>query len=351
MKVTSRLIQQTQLSDYISAIAWSPKNSGLAACSASGELILYQLNSSPFYFQQPGEMALNSLGFSADGQLLASAGQAGILKIWQVDQASSQPIFRQHHPSAWIDTLQWHPEKPLLAYAVGRDVYVVDLVNPEIYTQLPFQNSSVLSLAWHPQQNYLAVSGHGTVKIWNLSQPELAPQELPIPGASLILAWSQDGSYLASGNLDRTLSLLEWQNPPPWLMQGFPGKVRGLSWSITASSPLLAAACLDGISIWQRRSGSDQWQSSVLEHHQGFVRAIDFHPQKSLLASAGDDGVIFLWQDGKKAIKTIRRSSSGGFSCLNWDSSGDYLGAGTNTGEIMIWELLSVEQTTKKGFG
>ncbi|MDR9404549.1 MAG: hypothetical protein RI580_14030 [Halothece sp. Uz-M2-17] len=347
MKVKVRLIQQTQLSDYISAIAWSPENHYFAACSAVGELIVSQPHASPVSLQQAKGISLSAIDFSAQGKFLAAAGQVGTLKIWDLEQSEPKLILNEEYASTWIDTLQWHPQKPLLAYAVGRDVYVIDPISGTVCAKFPFQNSSVLSLAWHPKEDYLAVSGHGGVKVWDFSQPDTPPQKIAVPGASLTIAWSQNGSYLASGNLDRTLTLSEWQNPPPWLMQGFPGKVRNLSWSSTDSSPLLAAACSDGITVWERQRGSDQWDNSILEYHQGFVRAICFHPQKSLLASAGEDGIIVLWKQGKKPIQTLK-SPSGGFSCLTWQLTGHYLAAGTSSGDILIWEFLKQK---KKGFG
>lgn len=347
-KLRLSLKKQEQLSDYISAIAWSPQTEMLAACSAVGELTLYPVHSPCFPLQPARGVSLNTLAFSSQGDFLATAGQAGSLEVWNL-QRSSLPkrIVQQEYAAAWIDTLKWHPQKPLLAYAVGREVYLLDMTTQQIQAKFPFDNSSVLDLAWHPQQDYLAVSGHGSVKIWNFNDPSSPPEVLEVPGASLTVAWSADGRYLASGNLDRTLTILEWETPPPWLMQGFPGKVRELTWS-QEKSPLLAAACLDGVALWWQDQKHDQWQNAILQYHEGFVRALSFHPKQPLLASGGDDGLLVLWEK-ETAIKTLK-SPSGGFSCVCWQHQGNYLAAGISTGEILIWEFL-LENQQKRGFG
>ena len=346
MKPKIHLLQKEQLSDYISAIAWSPQNNTLAACSAKGELILSQPNTALVYLHRERDVSLNGLGFSSQGEFLATAGQNGILEVWQIKDDSPQLIFQQQYPSVWIDTLTWHPQKALLAYGVGREVYILSLLDQTIYARFSFQNSSVLSLAWHPQGNYLAVGGHGGVKIWSLNDREAPPQLLEVPGASLSVAWSQEGRYLASGNLDRTLTILEWEAPPPWLMQGFPGKVPQVVWG-NSTSPLVAAACTNGITLWWRNQTDQQWQNSVLDPHQGFVKDFCFHPQQPFLVSAGNDGKIVLSQLKSMKTKTLITAKSG-FSRLSWHPQGNYLAAGTSTGELFIGEFFL---QGKKGFG
>jgi len=67
---------------------------------------------------------------------------------------------------------------------------------------------------------------------------------LDIPSATVAIAWSPDNQFIAEGNLDNTLSVIEWGNPAPWVMRGFPGKVRQLAWYEVATNigePMLAS--------------------------------------------------------------------------------------------------------------
>ncbi|MGK7935516.1 MAG: WD40 repeat domain-containing protein [Xenococcaceae cyanobacterium] len=338
---------QGMLNNYVKAIAWSLRKETLAAVTAAGEVALWQ-SGELILLQKPGEYSLDCLGFSADGQYLAVAGQNSQVKIWQLQESSLKLVATIDNGKAWIDCMAWNPTQNILAFGVDRTIKIWHANSQEITVTLNFEASSVFSLAWHNQGELLAVSGHGGVKVWQQKNWQQAPYLLQVPGASLDCAWSADGNYLASGNLDKTISLLHWDNPPPWLMQGFPGKVSQVRWSDIRKkgSPLLASACQDGIIIWQLDSLDKSWQSYVLQKHQGFVKAIAFQPNSLLLASAGDDGYIYLWHSAKKVGQTLKGANQG-FASLAWHSTGKYLAAGGQQGELIIWS----KSFNGKGFG
>jgi len=355
--VKSSSIQLTEywrgtLADYVTALAWSPEGDKLATASAAGEVVLHCFSGPSVPLMQVNGRAINSLTFSTDGRFLAAGGQSGVVTVWDMTSPDDLPGFTQSHPGVWIDQLTWHPHQPHLAYGVGSQVHVWDLENKAQLARLAFQDSSVLHLAWHPGGGYLAVSGHGGLKVWFEENWTAAPKRIAVPGVSLYGAWSSDGRYLGSGNFDRTLTVAEWDSPPPWLMQGFPGKVRQLSWStpITASgSPLLAASCAEGITVWERNQKLTQgqsnqgqsnqgWRSQVLQHHQNRVNRIAFQPNSLLLASASQDGGIALWQDGKKLVQQWTEFDAG-ISSLTWSPSGDRLAVGSTTGALSVRSL------------
>ena len=101
---------------------------------------------------------------------------------------------------------------------------------------------------------------------------------------------------------------------------------------------------LEGITIWNFDVKSQNWQSHVLQH-QKMVQAIAFAPNSPLLASAGDDACIKLWQQGKKLIQTLKGVA--GFSCLAWHPTAKYLAAGGQNGELTIWQ----QPISGRGFG
>ena len=219
-----------------------------------------------------------------------------------------------------------------------------DCGSSQTLASLDFKASSVLSLEWHPDGTLLAASGHTGVKVWQSVDWKAKPEFVEVPGASIDVAWSLDGRYLASGNLDRTLTVVSWDNPPPWLMQGFPGKVRQVTWAApVANQPsMVAAACLEGVTVWQRQGQG--WENRVLEKHSGTVIAIAFHPTSRFLASAAQDGQLCLWKNAKTLQQTLKGVASG-FSAVAWHPQGTYLAAGGDQGEVLIWE------PTKRGQG
>lgn len=154
------------------------------------------------------------------------------------------------------------------------------------------------------------------------------------------IAWSSDGQYLADGNLDSTLTVVEWSQPQqPWVMQGFSGKVRQLAWSqlLTATgAPLLASCSAESVVVWERSADEAVgWVNQMLEAHEGMVQAIAFQPASFLLASAATDGWVCLWQEAQ--LVQVLEGAQAGFSCLSWHPEGTFLAAGSTDGKVFIW--------------
>lgn len=342
------------LSDYVTAIAWS--NNSMFAISAAGELVQWQMQgnrwkrhdfeivSTTSHSSLPSP-SLNCLGLSADGNYLAVGGQSSTLSIWESNSVTWKLVHTQRFGSHWLDQLAWHPTQPILAVGVGQQVYIWKIPASQPHRILEFESSTVLNLTWHPSGSFLAVGGHGGVKIWDIRE-QTTPSVLQVPGASLSAAWSPDGTFLASGNLDRTLSVMDFGHPPPWLMQGFPGKVSAVAWaSFSHERFQLAAVASDGISIWTQDSDQN-WQSKVLTDHQSLVRDIAVQPSGPLLASASDEPHINLWTRAKKLQQQLPGPSEG-THCLAWNPTGELLAVGGQDGSILVFEIVP----EGKGFG
>lgn len=350
-KSTPKLDQQWSmvLEDYVTAIAWSPDASLLAASSASGEIVLGSPDKPLEHLQWGPGRSVNQLDFSGDGRFLAASGQSGYLCLWDLTPSSPEVVEWQSmnvkdgvtlESTYWIDCLSWHPRLPIVAIAIGPTIQLWDVAERSLITQLDFERSSILDLAWHPQGTYLAVSGHGGVSVWLASDWSQVPEFIDVPGASIAAQWSHDGRYLGSGNLDHTLAVVDWGNPPPWFMQGFPGKVRQISWSepfTPIGSPLLAAACLDCIIVWERElTEGGVWRSRVLEKHCQTVHTIAFQPHTFTLASASSDGNLILWRNAK-TIHQILTGVRQGWGAIAWSPNGDRLATGGQAGELFLW--------------
>lgn len=345
-----------QLSEYVTQVAWSPNGCSLAACSAAGEIVLI-----PFQNAVAGSIEclassagpIERLAFSADGQFLATGDQTGQVRIWSCEEQTFVPLLTHHRSGYWIEHLCWHPTQPLLAFNVGHTTEILNVTTQAVVATLDFENSSVLCLAWHPSKGLLMVGGYQGIKVWNSQDWQEEPLVVALDSASLAIAWSPDEKYLASGNLDRTITVLEWPgehpNSKPWVMRGFPGKIRHLAWSplrSTESELCLAAASIEGVVIWERDPDPlIGWNGYVLESHTQAVEAIAFQPQTQHLASAGADGLISLWHNATRLTQTLNDAPKG-FSGLSWHPQGQFLAAGGSQGELFIW----TQTQAAKGF-
>ncbi|MGI0493316.1 WD40 repeat domain-containing protein [Alkalinema pantanalense CENA528] len=332
---------QTMLTDYITAIAWSPNLSSLAAASAAGDVLFWPdcKDSTPIALLSSQERTIEGLAFSYDGQFLAAAGQAGTVYLWRT-QDVTQPALTLDASGQWIEQLAWSPTANLFAFSVGKAVQVWDLDRGVKVATLAFDRSSVLDLHWHPKGEYLAIAGYRGARIWAVNNWQQEAPALEIASATLALRWSPDGQYLAAGNFDRTITVLPWGERDPWLMRGFPGKVRKLAWSIPAmagEAPVLASVSAEGVVLWEREAEGG-WAGDVVDLHEGTVLDLAFHPHWPMLASAGQDGVVRLWTPLDGAIAPLAGAAQG-LTHLAWQPTGDRLAAGGQAGELLVWAI------------
>jgi WD40 repeat protein len=332
---------QTGLSDYVTAITWSADGTQLAAASGAGEVVVFSASGEQrnILLTENGQ-SIDVLAASHDSQYLAAGGQDGQVHIWQRQSEGYSRIASLRHAPAWVDQMAWSPRRNLLAFSIGKYVQVWDAEESIILTTLHFEQSSILSLTWHPDGDRLTVSGYQGLKIWDSKDWDDDPEVVEIDSACVAITWSPDGTYFAAGNMDRSITVMEWQNPYPWRMQGFPGKVSHLAWSAHLKQgkfPIFAAASIEGIVLWEKDANETiGWDSHLVGVHEGKVMGIAFQPGTSLLASAGEDGCLFLWAKAQRLTQRITDTERG-FSCLAWHPSGIDLAAGGQAGEIRVW--------------
>ncbi len=339
-----------QLTDYVTVVTWSPCGERLAATSSAGEVILWE-NGDILSLQLVTDTSIDCAAFSADGQFLATGGQDGQVKIWR----GQELIATLANAPAWVDKLAWSPTTNHLAFSIGTYVQIWDANQQQVVTTLNFADSSPLGIGWRCDGKYLAVGGNRGIKVWESAAWDDGAFELEMPTVSLTLAWSGDGKFLASGNMDRTISVYESEliptsDPQPWIMRGFPGKIRSCCWSDISTpigAPLLATSSVEGVVVWEKSPDeSIGWEARVLTNHVDVIQAIGFAPQSFLLASAANDGWLCLWNEAKQ-VSQVLTGAEKGFASLAWHPQGKLLAAGGDRGEVLIWSQSSRAQ----GFG
>ena len=338
------------LSEYITALAWSPVGNRLAIASGAGEVVLWQ-DFQETILQAANDESIDVLGFSGEGQWLAAAGQAGAVMLWRLAADSPELVETLTWDSTWIDRLQWHPHQPWLACNCGRTLHIWDAEQGATLAILELP-ASVQDLGWSPDGTHLAVSAQQRVHIWETSRWISPRYEWELMAVSRVLKWSPEGAYLASGNQDNSVGILTWENVSalkqspetpddlPILLGGFPGKVRQLAWADVPDakrSPILATATRNLVAMWILVP-DEEWQSYVLDLHQYTVLDVAFQPQTGLLASLSEDGLILLWQAAVEPMQVLEGAKDG-FTCLTWHPTGEYLAAGGQQGEVLVWAL------------
>jgi len=163
----SRLLPAARRS--ANSMAFTPDGRLGASAGLDGVVRVWEVESGRICREVPvAGIGINCVTFSADGGKLASGG-GGAARVWDV--ASGRELAALGDPSGGFSTLAFSPDGRSLAGATwaGR-ILVWDLATGRERASLPGHDRQILALAWSPDGARLASAGHdATVRIWELA--------------------------------------------------------------------------------------------------------------------------------------------------------------------------------------
>jgi WD40 repeat protein len=329
---------QGRASDLITDLAWSPTGTSWAAGSANGEVVWNSGSDELIFLKSADDRSIDKIAFSADGCWLAACGRAGKLYLWNyADRQLPPQLVKTVAIDRWIERLVWHPTAAWVAIGYDRHIKLWDAISDCEIANWQFDRSSVFDLQWHPDGSAIAVAGYKGVQIRSLGTNTAQIERLDTDTATLHLAWSENGRYLAAGNLDRTLMLMDRQQPDDrWILQGCPGKIRHLHWLAGITSPCLAVASGAELLLWELSQAGSEWSGRIGLGHQSNITALTAHPQCATPTSGDNDGYICLWSIAGE-IEQICRNTVSGITTLHWHAQGQSLACGHVNGEVELW--------------
>lgn len=335
-----------------------------------------------------------SVAFSPDGQVLATGGMDGMVKLWEVRTGS---LLQNLRTTAYgINALAFSPDGKLLAAGtlLGR-VLVWDAQTGISRKTIAGHASSVSSVAFSPDGGLLASgSDDKTIKLWDASTGVLRQTLTGHTGGVTSVAFSSDGKTLASGGYDKAVRL--WDVPSGTLQRtiggtqavlavawtprshtllsssedakvclwdagsgalertltGFPHALQSLA--ISADERLLAGAPAS-IPILVRLHGADPqmyvpdthvylWDMQAgtmlpaLKADTASATAVAFAPDSKTLATAGMDKTARLWDVAtRQQLNTF--GSTTFMAALSFAPDGGTLVAGTSSSNVLLWDV------------
>jgi WD40 repeat protein len=116
-------------------------------------------------------------------------------------------------------------------------------------------------------------------------------------------------------------------------LEGHTGYVSAVAFSPDGS--LLASASGDRtVRLWNPSTGQEVQK---LEGHTGYVNAVAFSPDGSLLASASDDGTIRLWNPSTNQEVQKLGGHTGYVSAVAFSPDGSLLASASHDGTVRLW--------------
>lgn len=327
---------QWAVGDSIADLSWSPDATRLAVADAAGSVTVLDLAGGAIVWSVMAHMAgALQVNWCADDHAIASAGQDGIVKLW--DPRTGAVTGARRINDTWVDHLAWSPDCLKLAASAGTTLVVWNRAGQELlrYDQ---HRSTVSALAWRPNSKECASACYKGVQLFNLACAT-PYKTLHCLGSLISLGWSPAGDALAAGSQDRMLHF--WRLPQhkgrSAEMKGYPEKVAHLAWQ--ADGARLASAGGRAVVVWNTRGkGPQGTRPALLEGHAARITGLRYQHRGRCLASCDQAGAIRLWQTKTGATLNEPWTMGAEVTRLAWSPDDRLLAAGNSRGDIHSYD-------------
>ncbi|MFM7150401.1 MAG: WD40 repeat domain-containing serine/threonine protein kinase, partial [Gemmataceae bacterium] len=285
---------------------------------------------------QAHENRVNSLAFSADGKLLASAGLDPQIRLWNI------PGGNQTHEWAFRGS-----GVSSLVFAGGSDRIISgnsdgqlsawNKESPRPIWRYFSVGQGVEGLAVHAETNTLLLGlRNGSLEVRNLDSGISIQSWVAHQGPITCLSLSQRDRKVLTGGKDRMFRL--WDGKTGDLLQEFPEQamlVTAVALSDDGTRAYVAG--VDGIiHVWDTKQKT---AIRSLEGHDGRITSLALSPDGRLLASASRDKTARVWDIHADSACSVLSNHSGWVTSVAWNPDGKWLATGSLDRTICLYSV------------
>ena len=331
----------TKLDDFITALAWSPDGTRLAAASVSGQVGIYDpLRGLTLHLIERAHTdGCDALAWRPDGKVFATAGRDGAWRLWNASDATK--IIEHEAGAIWPEHLAWSPG-PInesghwLALGAGNFLSFWDEAGKRIQEPGKFPRA-ISDIVWVAGRPLVAVAT-STGVTWRDPLTGKDERQFASKDSILNMSISPSGRWLMTGNQDCSVHVWNTETKVEMHMRGYATKVRQMAWH--RGSRWLATGGGPSVSVWDCAGrGPEGRHPTMLEFHQEPVSALHYQPAGDWLASGARDGGVALWSPTQRQQLLAAGKIGSGVTRLAWSPDGSGVVAGGEAGEINLLAL------------
>ena len=310
-------------------VSWNPKGTILASCSSDRSIRIHSQENDKWVCRttlpEAHSRTVRSLSWSPCGRYFASSSFDSTVNIWDGKDGEFEVIATLEGHENEVKSVSWSSSGSYLV-TCSRDktvwVWAFDQDEDfECISMLPEHTQDVKRVLFGPNSDCIVSASYdNTLKMFREDDDEWVVSSTLTGHDSTVwcMDFNKDGDRLVSGSSDKSMRIWQRYLPnnkygvitdgidPKWkcvrIISGHHNApVYDVSWC--KLSNLIATACGDDtIRIFKETHDSDMHSPSfdlilcIDDAHSEDVNSVSWNPGKSgLLASAGDDGVVKIW--------------------------------------------------------
>lgn len=283
---------------------------------------------------------VRGVAFSPDGKLLATASEDRTANVWESSTGRLLTTLRGHKSRLFC--VAWSPNgKQVATGSEDTTAILWDVTSGRIIHTFQGHTREILGVAFSPDGALLATASNDwTARLWDVdtgkSKRTIAGHQLGVTG----VAFSPDGKTLATSSWDWTARIWGSSGSNPRTI--IPGQNAFTALTFNPDGRTLATASADKTAVlWDVTSGRELLK---LAGHNDSVAAVSFDKKGKQLATASWDGSARLWDvSGKAELLTLSGENETG-NLIAVDPSGRCLATVSFDRPVRIWNTLSGEE-------
>lgn len=284
------------LTDYPVDAAWTSNGAELLVGGGEGDLSLVNAATGAVRNIGRHEPGVLNVAVLEDDTAAISTGQDGSVRRWAPGDGSEGRGTILHRGMGWPQSMVVNSNASAFAFAQGRAIRVLDATGATLRVFDGIGRGASL-LSWRGRMPEFAAAGQTQAWLCEIESGRVTQIELE--GGPVTLAYSPEGRVLVAGLQDGVVSFRYVAQGKKSRMSGYDGKVTHTAWSANGRYLASAASGASTVVLWDF-SGKGPEGSTPLQlgTHSDRIEALAFQPVGKLLATAGRDRRLALWQPG-----------------------------------------------------
>lgn len=313
------------------SVSYSPRGDLIASAGNDGEIRVWKPDGS-LHLLLPGHLeALTSVSFSPDGKTIASASRDRTVKLWNAEDGRLLAILDGHDDSVYCVTFS--PDGELVATAShDRTIKLWRRSDGQLVKTIRGHDGPVTWVTFSPDGQLIAsASDDKTVKVWRRNG-KLMTTLPPHNDWAIAVAFSKDGKSIVSAGIDKMIRVWHLDGRPPRIWKAHEGEIFSLAF--VPNSNLFASSSDDNtIKLWEL----DGTLVRTLKGHSGRVTSVSFAPDGETLASGSFDKTVRLWRY-RRSLLTVLKGHDSRVSSVSFAPDGETIASASWDNTAKLWD-------------